>query len=122
MASERFQRRIERLLDEADEAIARYDWEAVRQAAQAVLAIDPDISDGLTFLATVERALAGTPNVSSGQPSASTSSTTSTAGSDQPTSFANGRYEVKRFLGEGGKKKVYLAQATSRSSRVSWAR
>ena len=29
-----------------------------------------------------------------------------------PTSFANGRYEVKRFLGEGGKKKVYLAQDT----------
>ena len=52
MASERFQRRIERLLDEADEAIARYDWEAVRQAAQAVLAIDPDNSDGQTFLAT----------------------------------------------------------------------
>ena len=30
----------------------------------------------------------------------------------QPTSFANGRYEVKRFLGEGGKKKVYLAYDT----------
>jgi serine/threonine protein kinase len=28
---------------------------------------------------------------------------------DQPTSFANGRYAVKRFLGEGGKKKVYYA-------------
>jgi len=27
----------------------------------------------------------------------------------QPTSFANGRYQVKKFLGEGGKKKVYLA-------------
>ena len=26
-----------------------------------------------------------------------------------PTSFADGRYEVKRFLGEGGKKKVWLA-------------
>ena len=26
-----------------------------------------------------------------------------------PTSFADGRYEVKKFLGEGGKKKVYLA-------------
>jgi tetratricopeptide (TPR) repeat protein len=25
-----------------------------------------------------------------------------------PTSFANGRYQVKNFLGEGGKKKVYL--------------
>ena len=31
---------------------------------------------------------------------------------DQPTSFANGRYEVKRFLGEGGKKQVYLVQDT----------
>ena len=27
----------------------------------------------------------------------------------EPTSFANGRYQVKKFLGEGGKKKVYLA-------------
>ena len=26
-----------------------------------------------------------------------------------PTSFASGRYQVKRFLGEGGKKRVYLA-------------
>ena len=25
-----------------------------------------------------------------------------------PTSFADGRYQIKRFLGEGGKKKVYL--------------
>jgi tetratricopeptide (TPR) repeat protein len=28
--------------------------------------------------------------------------------SPMPTSFANGRYRVKKFLGEGGKKKVYL--------------
>ena len=67
MASERFQRRIERLLDEADEALARYDWEAVRQAAQTVLAIDPENGDGLTFLATVERALASTTGSSSTQ-------------------------------------------------------
>ena len=26
-----------------------------------------------------------------------------------PTSFASGRYQVRRFLGEGGKKQVYLA-------------
>lgn len=25
-----------------------------------------------------------------------------------PTSFGNGRYQVKKFLGEGGKKRVYL--------------
>ena len=57
MASDRFQRRIERLLDEADEAIGRYDWEAVHQAAQAVLAMDPDNKDAPAFLATAERAL-----------------------------------------------------------------
>ena len=57
MVSDRFQQRVERLLDEADQAISRYDWEAVRQAAQAVLAIEPENSDRLTFLATVERIL-----------------------------------------------------------------
>ena len=30
--------------------------------------------------------------------------------SELPVSFAGGRYEVKRFLGEGGRKKVYLAR------------
>ena len=39
----------------------------------------------------------------------------------QPTSFANGRYEVKRFLGEGGKKKVYLAQDTLLDREVAFA-
>ena len=34
-----------------------------------------------------------------------------------PTSFANDRYRVKRFLGEGGKKKVYLAQDTKNSPK-----
>lgn len=29
-----------------------------------------------------------------------------------PTSFAGGRYQVKKFLGEGGKKKVYLVHDT----------
>src|SRR6266571_8724765 len=32
-----------------------------------------------------------------------------TARASEPTSFCDGRYEVKRFLGEGGKKRVYLA-------------
>ena len=107
MASERFQRRIESLLDEADEAIARYDWEAVRQAALAVLAIDPENSDGLTFLATVERALGRTQDSSSTEPATSTPTSAPTL--YHPTSFANGRYQVKQFLGAGGKKEVYLA-------------
>ncbi len=39
----------------------------------------------------------------------------------QPTTFANGRYEVKRSLGEGGKKRVYLAQDTLLDREVAFA-
>jgi eukaryotic-like serine/threonine-protein kinase len=39
----------------------------------------------------------------------------------QPTSFANGRYQVKKFLGEGGKKKVYLAYDTVLDRDVAFA-
>src|SRR5438034_10085615 len=28
----------------------------------------------------------------------------------EPTSFCDGRYQVKKFLGEGGKKRVYLCR------------
>ena len=39
----------------------------------------------------------------------------------QPTSFANGRYTIKKFLGEGGKKKVYLAYDTLLDRDVAFA-
>ena len=38
-----------------------------------------------------------------------------------PASFANGRYAVKRFLGEGGKKHVYLAHDTTLDRDVAFA-
>jgi tetratricopeptide (TPR) repeat protein len=38
-----------------------------------------------------------------------------------PTSFAHGRYQVKKFLGEGGKKKVYLAHDTTLDRDVAFA-
>ena len=38
-----------------------------------------------------------------------------------PTSFASGRYQVKKFLGEGGKKKVYLAHDTVLDRDVAFA-
>ena len=41
--------------------------------------------------------------------------------SAQPASFADGRYEVQKFLGEGGKKKVYLAHDTLLDREVSFA-
>jgi tetratricopeptide (TPR) repeat protein len=41
--------------------------------------------------------------------------------SHEPTSFANGRYEVKESLGEGGKKKVYLTHDTLLDRDVAFA-
>jgi tetratricopeptide (TPR) repeat protein len=38
-----------------------------------------------------------------------------------PTSFAGGRYQVKKFLGEGGKKKVYLVHDTLLDRDVAFA-
>ena len=125
MASERVHRRIELLLDEADQAIGQSDWSVVRDRAQNVLALDPSNGDAATFLAAAERALATeTPSSATcGQPLTSTAPlTTDTTAADQPSSFANGRYEVKRFLGEGGKKKVYLAQDTQLDREVASSR
>jgi tetratricopeptide (TPR) repeat protein len=39
----------------------------------------------------------------------------------EPTSFAGGRYQVKKFLGEGGKKKVYLVHDTLLDRDVAFA-
>ena len=119
MASERIQRRIDSLLDEAEVAIKQLDWRVVHDRAEAVLAIDPENADGLTYLATADRASGGSgpPDTTSSSPAAGTKSSTV----DQPTTFANGRYRVKEFLGEGGKKKVYQAHDTTLDREVAFA-
>ena len=59
MPSERVQRQIDRLLDEAEAGIAEHSWSVTRDRAQSVLAIDPENSDALTYLAAAERGSAG---------------------------------------------------------------
>ncbi len=109
MASERLQRQIEILLDEAEAAIKELDWRVVHDRAQAVLAIDPENGEGRAFQATAERALGGSPPPLGIQSTGTTPAKIPTGTSAQPSSFANGRYQVKMLLGKGGKKKVYLA-------------
>ena len=59
MASDRLRLRIERLLDEAEDAITRYDWDVVRQVAQAVLAFEPENTEHLPSLANKHQDLMG---------------------------------------------------------------
>src|SRR5438874_12887734 len=105
MLSERVQRQIDRLLDQAEAAMSTGDWTGARRQAQMVLAFDDANVDALAYIAAIDRALdRQTPDAA---PVASTPSDPPVPA--QPTSFANGRYQVKRFLGQGGKKRVYLA-------------
>ena len=50
MASERIQRQIDSLLDEADQAVANEDLPTVASRARAVLRMDHENSDGLSYL------------------------------------------------------------------------
>ena len=121
MASERRRQRIERLLDEAEEAVSQFDWTAVRNCAQAVLAFDPENADAVDLLAAAERALSRAGAAPPVKSALASPTPTPTPPSEQPTSFANGRYQVQKFLGEGGKKKVYLAQDTLLDREVAFA-
>ena len=57
MASKRFQRRIDRILDQLEDAADRRDWPAVRQGALDLLVFDPENEDAKKFVADAERAL-----------------------------------------------------------------
>ena len=71
MTSERVQRQIDRLLDEAEEALAQRDRAAVRERVQHALALDPDNSDARGFLAAADRALGNGPQPPPGDKSPS---------------------------------------------------
>jgi tetratricopeptide (TPR) repeat protein len=116
--SERVQRQIDRLLDDAEAAIARGDWMTARQQAQSVLALDDSNTDGLAYLAAADKSLPGVNETTTASAAQSATKTTAAA---EPTSFANGRYTVTKFLGEGGKKKVYLARDSLLDRDVAFA-
>lgn len=114
MPSVRIQRQIERLLDEAEAAVVERNWQLVRERVMHVLELDPDNVDAQAFAAAADRGLGG----ESGSPPATRPTSSN---SIVPTSFGGGRYVVKKFLGEGGKKKVYLAHDTKLDRDIAFA-
>ncbi|MDP6453695.1 MAG: protein kinase [SAR202 cluster bacterium] len=124
MVSERVQRRIDRLLDQVEEAADGQDWLKVQQLCEEVLGLDPNNPDAPAFLSAAERRLGASDAATSDSRSRdeeSASTPEAVPASAQPASFSDGRYEVKRFLGEGGKKMVYLAQDTLLDRDVAFA-
>ncbi len=120
MTSERIQRQIDRLLDEAEEALSRRDWDAVRDCASDVLALDPGNQDATAFVEASARATTAGQDSDVRTESAPLAPPEKPAGA-LPTSFADGRYQVKKFLGEGGKKLVYLAHDVTLDREVAFA-
>ena len=101
MPSERVQRQIDRLLDEAEAAVSESNWTLARDRAQNVLAFDPENEDALAFLAAADRALGASPAPPTAVPGPETSVPLPTVPPESlPASFAGGRYQVKELLGE----------------------
>ena len=57
MASENFQRRIDQILDQIEDAADRGYWFAVRQGALDLLVFDPENEDAKIFLTAAQSAL-----------------------------------------------------------------
>ena len=90
--------------------------------ARRALLLDPENRDAINFLAAAQRALGEPGEAISGAliPSVPPLAPPQAAPVG-PTSFANGRYQVKQSLGEGGKKIVYLAHDTLLDREVAFA-
>ncbi len=88
MASELTQRRIDSLLDDAEEAISQLDWQVVQSRAQAVIALDPANPDAINYLAAAGRALSGSISQLNSQP-ATTPQTASALIPDHERFFGN---------------------------------
>ncbi len=76
--------------------MAQLDWAQVREHSQAVLALDRDNQDALTFIEAAEFALQSSIESPFAQPATLVTRRTPTLSLDQPASFARGRCRRRR--------------------------
>jgi len=107
MPSEFIQQQIDTFLAQAAASLSEGDLELAAQRLRMVLGLDPDNPDAMALSSVLEG------EVASGSELNPAATAPASSPIETPTSFANGRYEVKSVLGEGGKKKVYLAHDTT---------
>ena len=107
MPSEFIQQQIDTFLAQAAASLSEGDLELAAQRLRMVLGLDPDNPDAMALSSVLEG------EVASGSELNPAATAPASSPIEIPTSFANGRYEVKSVLGEGGKKKVYLAYDTT---------
>jgi hypothetical protein len=115
MAGGRIELLVTQLLDEAQQAYVDGRWDVVRDRAGKVLRLDPENSDAKALRAAAEHE----PDASGA--SVARAAEPSETATDVPESFAAGRYVVRRFLGEGGKKRVFLAYDSLLDREVAFA-
>ena len=93
MASERIQRRIERLLDQIEHEADQQNWQLVLDLAKEVLGFAPDNGDARAFLGVAEERLSYTGGTEGTaiQPSSGPKAPGAVSTAVQQTSFANSR-------------------------------
>ncbi|MHB8574028.1 MAG: protein kinase domain-containing protein [Dehalococcoidia bacterium] len=126
MPSERVQRQIDRLLDQAEEAMAAGEWETVRLRCEAVLTLDAGNPDAMSYRDGAVRRLnpdaaGATTGSNDGGPARRHAAAGALSAPPLPESFTGGRYRVSSLLGEGGKKIVYRARDTVLKREVAFA-
>jgi serine/threonine protein kinase len=122
--SVRFQRQVARLLDELEEALTARNWEEVQSLCYDVLALEPDNGDAQAFLAAAKRALRNRHPDNSGNGSSSSASISVDAkpvSDDNLKVLIDGRYTLGDMIGEGGRKRVYMAADSLLDRQVAFA-